>query len=1013
MASYRESIVVVPLHSSENRCKQTLKEEFEAAFPFPPDAIQIIRAISTRLTGTRSTISFLHRALSRAVENGDKDLVPLWKVFDDLMSYNETPSASSSGAISIRSKFRSEVTALEAAQATLKRITDGQLARPQNRSRAERILNTLFLYHLAGVQGLTAPQILDTVCDLKPNEDELEAQLGHYGTILEEMRGKLRNQIRFREGRYEFVPKETGQYDDLVYQATDRLKSDRQLFWQYVDRAMVFAEPEAPSPFAEFVPQEDGRLLQVKVTWHGQERSGRVTVADLTQRNARPMEIDTHGNEDDFLVLFARRPMSDKQVERFLKTDGTAADPRLCVWASAEPNEQERATLAAVLAHLLVADDNKDSAYEKDGRREFRRQAKDAYLELQEMYAHGVARTSRTSLNVSFVGGVRGAIETMAQVAMDTCYQSRDIDFGNRKFDTTGAIKLINGLIRRGQSVSEGDQLWSAVENFAEPLRLVRPGVPHRLDPSGSSFYQEIRKRVEERGGVGLDVRTVYNWFTGYDPKDGNESLGLTRRMVDVYLLCLAQQGYIRISDRKGGWIDRATIAGIEFKPEHLRNFHRIELPRALPDWQIFSPYLEVLLGRTEGSLGTKYDKAVADEAIALLWQEHWVRNTDISRIETDLSELFTTLGREKNPFDELLLYWLQFAEEHRPEPFDGEETFQAFCRAVLSVSNVREVADLTSTHFTTFRENHRRLQELKHSFENTRAVLLRAARLARTQTPSTPELKHITRAQSDVLTELEKVTVFVINSDTVNTRLMPRLRHLEDAYVPAYLDALMTLDALQREVGEAKATIEGSQEFHIFSEFEKLSEARRIFEKLGQNLTNLPSPLRRSPENRDAAEREVRASASVKDIIEGQPLTFQRLAKECDTRRGEVAWLAGAAREAILEFAGFLRSPRVLERLQADKNPPKALTDLIEADNDSEVVDALLTMSDQDLKTVAKLITAAVGDKKPKPIRLNSFTPRAEFIWEATDIEGLVDEFREYLKASWEDGCYLKIEKG
>src|SRR5207249_2626741 len=130
----------------------------------------IIRNISTKLTGTRSTISFLHNALKKSVDS--KELVPLWRVFDDLMSYNETPSASASGAISIRSRFRSEVGALEAAQATLKRISDGQLSRPQNRSRAERILNTLFLYHLAGVQGLTKEQILDAVCDLKPNEDE-------------------------------------------------------------------------------------------------------------------------------------------------------------------------------------------------------------------------------------------------------------------------------------------------------------------------------------------------------------------------------------------------------------------------------------------------------------------------------------------------------------------------------------------------------------------------------------------------------------------------------------------------------------------------------------------------------------------------------------------------------------------------------------------------------------------------------------------------------------------------
>lgn len=993
--------------------KDTPKDEFEAAFPFPPDAVRIIRAISTKLTGTRSTISFLHRALARAAENGDKDLVPLWKVFDDLMSYNETPSTSSSGAISIRSKFRGEVAALEAAQATLKRITDGQLARPQNRSRAERILNTLFLYHLAGVQGLAAAQILDAVCDLKPNEDELEAQLGHYETVLEEMHRKLRNQIRFREGRYEFVPKETGQYDDLVYQATDRLKSDRQLFWQYIDRMMVFSEAEAPSPFAEFVPEEDGRLLQFKVTWHGQERSGRVSAADLTKPNARPPEIDTHGNEDDFLVLLARRPLSDKQVERFLKAGDSTADPRLCVWAPAEPSEQERTTLAAVLAHLLVAEDHKDSAFEKEGRRQFRSEATRAYTVLQAMYARGVARTSRTSLDITLVGGVRGAIEAMAEKAMDNCYQARSIDFGDRKFDTAGAVKLINGLIKCGRAVSEGDQLWSAVENFAEPLGLVRPGAPHRLDPTGSPFYQAIRKRVEERGGVGLDIRTVYNWFTGYDPKDGNESPGLTRRMVDIYLLSLAQQGYIRISDRRGGWIDRATIANIEFKPEHLRNLHRIELPRALEDWQVFAPYLEVLLGRPEGSLGPKYDKAAADEAIEALWREHWIQDSDIGRIDTDLRDLFSTLGKEKdNPFDELLLYWLQFAEERRPEPFDPEETFQAFCRAVLAAAGVKEGSELTSTHLTTFREHHRRLLGLRRSFETTRAILLRAARLARAPLPDSGEMKAVRRAQSEVLSELKKVADLVVNSDTVNTRLVPRLQHLEEVYVPAYLDALITFATLQGELERARATVEHSQELRVLSEFRQLSEARRIIEKLQQDLANLPPALRRNPEDRDVAEREVRTTAYVKDVVDNDPLTLRRLARECDLRREAITRLGEAARGAVREFTTFLRSPHIRECLCGIKDIPKALLEIIEAPSADEAGDALVTMSSQDIKTVAKLITAAVGDKKPKTVYLRAFSPRAEFVWDVADIEGVVSEFREYLQATWEAGCYLKIEK-
>ena len=96
-------------------------------------------------------------------------------------------------------------------------------------------------------------------------------------------------------------------------------------------------------------------------------------------------------------------------------------------------------------------------------------------------------------------------------------------------------------------------------------------------------------RRIEERGGTGLDVRTVYNWFTGYNSADGDESPGLTRRMVDVYLLCLAQKGVIRISQTKGGWIDRSSIAGIDFKPEVLRGLARIDLPRALDDWPTLS----------------------------------------------------------------------------------------------------------------------------------------------------------------------------------------------------------------------------------------------------------------------------------------------------------------------------------------------------------------------------------------------------------------------------------------
>lgn len=993
--------------------KAAVKEDFEASFPFPPDALSVIRDISKKLTGTRSTISFLHRALKNAVENNSSDLVSLWRIFDDLMSYNETPSTSSSGAISIRSKFRGEVAALEAAQATLNRITDGQLARPQNRTRAERILNTLFLYKLAGVAGLTRDQILDAVCDLKPGEDELEAQLGHYETILEEMRSKLRNQIHFRQGRYEFVPKETGQYDDLVYQATERLKSDPQLLWQKIDRLMSYSDKETPSPFARVVAEDDGRLVQLKVDdWHGQERSGRVTAADLGRPDAVPAEVDTHGNEDDFVVMIARRPMSEKAVEQFLKKD-KPADPRVVVWAPAELNDEEKATLAGVLAHLVVSAEHKNSSLEKEGRREFKNEAFRAYAVMQGLYTRGIAKTSRTSLSISLVGGPEGAISRMATEAMDSCYRSRSIDFGNRKFDTQGAVKLINGLIKRGRAVGEGDQLWSAVENFAEPLGAVQHGAIERLDPSGSTFYREIKAKVEAQGGAGIDVRTVHNWFTGYDPNDGNESAGLTRRMVDVYLLCLAQQGLIRIRSKKGDWIDRSSIAGIDFKPEVLRNLGRIELPRALEHWQIFHPYLEVVTGAVEGSLGPRYDKASADEALKSLWEVHWLDHADVGRIDSEIRGLFTTLGlAESNPFDDLLLYWMAFADEARPKNFNEQDVFDSLCRAVLSATGTKEAELITPDHVTGFRENHRRFRDLRDSSRKTGLLLVRAAKLARATLPADRELKEIQKAQKELLKELKNAKDLILSPDTVNTRLEPRLSDLERLYVPAYLDQLMRLEALQNDLAEVIELVACSNEMKALKEFAaEVEEAKDIVEEWQARFDSTPPRLRKQPEDRDATENEVKNEGRVKDIL-NEELTFRRLAAECQKRQEWIDRLRNAAQEAMGGFASFLRSPGVSGRLQALNEPTQGLVEVLSAQNESEMTEILVTMPKEQRSALAKQLKAILGNRTAKAVSLQSFKPSTDLIWERKEIETVARDFRDYLERQWDDGCYIKIEK-
>lgn len=991
--------------------KESSREDFEAAFPFPPESLAIMRSISAKLTGTRSTIGFLHRALQKAAAEGAKELVPLWRVFDDLMSYSETPSTSSTGTISIRSRFRDEVAALESAQNTLRRINDGQLARPQNRTRAERILNTLFLYHLAGVAGLDKNQILDAVCDLKPGEDQLEAQLAHYETILDEMRNKLRNQIRYQNGRYEFVKKETSQYDDLVYQETERLKQDPQLLEQWMDRLISLEKEGIENQFGAFVSETDGIRKQLKVEdWHGQERSGRVTAADLGKTRHQDLPIDTHSNEDDFLIVLARRPASEKAVEKWLVKD-RPADPRLVVWAPAPLNEQERAQLAEVLAKLKLSEENKDSAHGKQAWTDFRQSAHRGYAALQSVYGRGAARTSRGSVTISLVGGVEGALRLMAKEALDTCYRSRAIDFGSRKFDAANAVKLINGLVKRGVAVSEGDVLWSAVENFAPPLGIVRPEAPKRLDPTASLFYQEIRKKIEEAGPIGIEIRTVYNWFTGYNPSDGPESMGLTRRMVDIYLLCLAQQGVIRISQQRGGWIDRSTIATIEFKPDTLRGMSRIELPRALDDWEVFYPYLEVLTG-LEGRLGPKYDKAAADDGLRLLWESRWIEKKDVDDADRDIRELFEALGqRKKHPFDDLLLYWLEFSEEPRPETFSEDDVYQWLRRAVLRVAGVLDVDALSPEHLTRFREAHRQWADLEASFTRTSSILLRAAKLCSAPLPEGTVYREIAKAQEAVRKELTHCEELMLNPDGVNTRLAPRLSQLEDPFVEAYLSELMRLDSLQGEVSELKTGLARAPEFEVLTDFAAdVPEAHRILEEARQAVHRAPKALRPVPEDRDRAEKDVRRDAKVKDLG-GQELTLRRLKEEADARMNALTELSAVPARALRQFAAFLLSPGVLVQLRSIEKPPRELKEVVEADTPEEVAECLQTMPPANRKELAKVLKLTVGKKRARTVSLSSFRPPVAIIWDQEDLNRVVEGFEQFLRAQWDDESYLKVE--
>ena len=387
------------------------------------------------------------------------------------------------------------------------------------------------------------------------------------------------------------------------------------------------------------------------------------------------------------------------------------------------------------------------------------------------------------------------------------------------------------------------------------------------------------------------------------------------------------------------------------------------------------------------------------------------VNNVPLFHVDRELSEFFGDLQQD-NPFTELLVYWLTFAEEEKPEPYDDRDVYTAMCRSVLKVAEVQNSQDLEEGHFEKFRESFGGLTELRLSFNKTRELLLRAARLSSAAVPDRKPFKEIIKFQKSVLDELKSAKELILSPDRVSTRLLPRLERLEKAYLPAYENALWNLDALQTELGEKAKKVETSDPVKALQDFSgDVQEARKALEQCKTELRQIPSQVWPSLDDRDAILQEVSREAYIK-ANDKTPLTLLKIAEIKTARDSVLATVKGTGERALLKFADFLISPGVQMVISPGLDKMPELADIIGAKSNKDVCDALVTMPSEKRKQLAKYIKAVLGKKQPKSVSLSAFSPKNAVIFEPTEIENAVSEFREYLNDQWQDGCYLKLEE-
>ena len=201
-------------------------------------------------------------------------------------------------------------------------------------------------------------------------------------------------------------------------------------------------------------------------------------------------------------------------------------------------------------------------------------------------------------------GELTSILSPIVSRVLESVYESRIISFTPPLvFRKEEGVKVINGIVKTGEILKgmKKNQNTDAAQNFGFGLKILKRGNDKKLDTTDNPFLKDIELFINnkiEGDGQSIKVNTIYNNFLGIGvPK----SYGLSKRIVQIYLLCLVREGKIRltISNKSGlniNSIDYSNIADIEFSAKILDNLSDILLMEKPENWEVLHPYAEKIL---------------------------------------------------------------------------------------------------------------------------------------------------------------------------------------------------------------------------------------------------------------------------------------------------------------------------------------------------------------------------------------------------------------------------------
>ena len=888
--------------------------------------------------------------------------------------------------------------------------------------------------------GLSHEDLMNSVMEWRDQDKgqlaDLQDNLDHYETLVSRISLELAQVVEV-DKKYRFNPTGGGvdprvhfQRAQAAAQASEREQQDA---WQAL---LAFQEWDVStalmtldltfgvrSLFREIAPNSQTDLT---INWHGREVSARVYMRDLLREQQRGVPLPSINSDQtdlDCAVFISSSPV-ENNLDELVQVKN---DPRVLFWTPASLTSAERDLLIDFAAYRsLVAEyRGRDDQQAKEiigwvqGR--LRGQMGAIYKIVPDAYDRGqITALDHKQMDFNCTGELAAILTPLVGQVLDATYESRDLDFAAARtaFNDTNAVNVINGIVKVGE-IPHGarpSRDTDAAKDFGFALQIMRRSNDRKLDISECRYTTAIQEWLDDKLGDStgtVPADSIYKNFTGIGGPDGL-NYGLSRRLIQLYLLCLAREAKVRITlagrNQPVEYIDYTNIEEIPFRTATLAGFDRIQKLQPPEGWDTLAPFAAILL--SDESVRNVQQDVEIQQTIQRLLAERMSRTQAISELSGRMDALFSELGQE-NPAADRLAAWDSFwnrdiepdaALNYLRYALDDAFGYRVYRDEVVDTG---ELDDLKT-----------RQGELESigKFAQYIVRLQAIARFVNQPLPDDPAMGSIADGFAEAHRSLQCLDKLMWNEARLLGDLVDPAERAIDSYRVRYLQLYDDVTAHAEQIRQALLALSSSP--HA-STLQMLGTVKPLGEDLWPDVERQITAV---VEDESAFMPTSLTRQQVDNYLKTLPqppncrLTLTNGAEWID--RADVALARGEAllADALGEKARLLQSTALRERLNQAKDQP-FIAGLLDSTGEEETIGYLIEkLGQEEAVENAEQLSRALRKVSVRKVYLTDFRPDRRTI-EADDVEDVVDDFRQFLAsalhANGDESPVIELEYG